>query len=225
MGPFRGAIDMEPFDCASGSISKNNRHLEYNICSKFHKFCTKCTILPKCDQNLTDYIRLREKRQEFQLKLKNRFDSLNVEGAEVDEKCQLISDTLLEVAAETAPQGKQVKVITEEDKVIEALDKKRKELREIQNKSTSQKVEYAELVKTVRKKRRQRSRKKRDRKIKTILKSGKGGRHINKMNRKKTRMHQLKKDDGTIANDRQDILDVCADFYQKLYKFQTPFSS
>ena len=61
----------------------------------------------------------------------------------------------MEGAAEIAPQGKRKKQTTEEDIAIETLDRKRKELREIQDKATLQKIEYTELVKTVRKKRRQ----------------------------------------------------------------------
>ena len=151
------------------------------------------------------------------MKLRNRFECLNVEEAGIDESYKLISETVMEVAAEIAPQGKKMKEITMEDKVIEQLDRKRKELREIQDKTKIQKVEYAELVKTVRKKRRQRSRRKRKEKIESILRSGRGAQHINKLNRKKTRMHQMKQKDGTITNDRQEILDVCSDFYQELY--------
>ena len=121
------------------------------------------------------------------------------------------------VAADIAPQGKRVKQTTEEDKVIETLDRKRKELREIQDKTKFQKIEYAELVKTVRKKRRQRSRKRKEEQIESILKSGRGAQHINKLNRKKTRVHQMKQKDSTITNDRQEILDICSDFYQELY--------
>ena len=60
-------------------------------------------------------LRLRERGQEFQLKLNNRFGCLNIEEAGVDERYQLISDTLMEMAAEIAPQGKRKKQITEKD--------------------------------------------------------------------------------------------------------------
>ena len=50
-------------------------------------------------------------------------------------KDQLISDTIMAVVADSAPQGKKVKQATEEDKVIETLDRKREELREIQDKN------------------------------------------------------------------------------------------
>ena len=109
------------------------------------------------DYKVREGLRLREKSQEFQLELRNRFEGLNIEEAGIDEQYQIISDTVMEVAAELAPPGKKQKEVTEEDKVIETLDRKRKDLREIQDKTKIQKIEYAELVKTVRKKRWQKS--------------------------------------------------------------------
>lgn len=117
-----------------------------------------------------------------------------------------------------APPERRSKQTTEEDKLIENLDMKRKKLREIQDKTPIQKVEYTELVKTVRKKRRQRSRRKRKEQVESILASGRGPKHITKLNTKKTRMHQMKQKDGTITSDRTEILKVCSDFYQDLYK-------
>ena len=61
--------------------------------------------------------------------------------AGVDDQYQLISDTLVEVAAEIAPQGKRKKQITEQG-TIETLDRKRYELRETRGKNTSQKITY-----------------------------------------------------------------------------------
>ncbi|XP_072048745.1 uncharacterized protein [Amphiura filiformis] len=162
-------------------------------------------------------LRLREKRSEFQLELNNRFEGLDIEELDLDQKYQTISSTVMEVAAEVAPQEKRRKQTTEEDKEIEALDRRRKELREIIDKSIPEKSEYRELVKTVRKKRRQRSRKRRKEQIEIILKSGRGPQHIAKLNRKKSRMHQMRQKDGILTNDRQEILNVCADFYQDLY--------
>ena len=51
----------------------------------------------------------------------------------IDDQYQLISDTLVEVAADIATQGKRKKQITEEG-TIETLDRKRNELRETQEK-------------------------------------------------------------------------------------------
>ena len=59
----------------------------------------------------------------------------------------LVCDTVLEVVAEAAPQEKQRKLITEEvDKVIETLDRKGKELKDIQDKNKAQRIEFAQLV-------------------------------------------------------------------------------
>ncbi|XP_072051799.1 uncharacterized protein [Amphiura filiformis] len=157
-------------------------------------------------------LRLREKRSEFQLELKNRFEGLDIEELDLDQKYQTISSTVMEVAA----QEKWRKQTTEEDKEIEALDRRRKLRKEIIDKSIPEKSEYRELVKTVRKKRRQRSRKKRKEQIEIILKSGRGPQHIAKLNRKKSRMHQMRQKDAVLTNDRQEILNVCADFYQDL---------
>ena len=100
-------------------------------------------------------LKLKERKTDFQLELKNRFESLDIENADIDTKFELISTTVAEAAKEIAPKERKVKIISEEDKRIAKLDKKRKELREIENKTTQQKVEYTELVKTVRKKRRE----------------------------------------------------------------------
>ena len=76
-----------------------------------------------------------------------------MENADIDTKFDLISTTVAEAAEEKARRERKIKKTSEEDKRIEELDKERKELREIENKTTQQKVEYTELVKTVRKKR------------------------------------------------------------------------
>ena len=102
-----------------------------------------------------DVLRLKERKTDFQLELKNRFESLDIENADIDTKFDLISTTVAEAAEEIAPRERKTKKTSEEDKRIEELDKKRKELREIENKTTQQKVEFTELVKTVRKKRKE----------------------------------------------------------------------
>ena len=54
----------------------------------------------------------------------------------------LMSDTLMEMAAEIAPKFKRSKKSIEEDIMIEALDRKRKESREMEDTTASQKIEY-----------------------------------------------------------------------------------
>ena len=100
---------------------------------------------------------------------------------------------------------------------IEELDVKRKNLRDIIDKTAAQKAEYKETVKAVRKKRRQRSRRKRREQIETILESGKGPKQIYKLNRKKTRISKMKNKDGETTSNREEILNICSEFYQELY--------
>ena len=95
-------------------------------------------------------LRLREKVQEFKLKLNNRFECLKIEEADVNERYQLISDTdtLMEVATEIAPQGER-KQITGKEIAIETLDRKREELRKKRTKLRHKRLNnYTELVET-----------------------------------------------------------------------------
>ena len=61
-------------------------------------------------------------------------EGLKIEEAGADGRSQLILDTLIEVASEFAPQGKRKKQITHYI-AIETVDRKRKELREIEDKT------------------------------------------------------------------------------------------
>ena len=58
-------------------------------------------------------------------------------------------------------------------------------------------------------------RRERNKRIETILKSDKGPKQITKLDSKKTRIGQMRRKDGTTV--REEILDVCAEFYQDLY--------
>ena len=70
--------------------------------------------------------------------------------------------------------------------LIGELDKKRKLLREIEDKSPQQKQEHSEVVETVKKKKRRENQKEKKGQIETTLESGKGPKQITKMNSKKT---------------------------------------
>ena len=58
-------------------------------------------------------------------------------------------------------------------------------------------------------------RRERNKRIETILESDKGPKQITKLDSKKTRIGQMRRKDGTTV--REEILDVCAEFYQDLY--------
>jgi endonuclease/exonuclease/phosphatase family metal-dependent hydrolase len=149
-------------------------------------------------------LKLKERTEEFQLKLKNRFEILEVEDMDIDTKCNQITTVFLEEAANLAPSERVSKIKSDEDKSIENLDKRRKQLREITTKTKAQKIEYAEIVKTVRKKRRQRTRKRNHTRILGILESGRGPKTVMKQSRKKTRISKLKHKDGNVTSSRSE---------------------
>ena len=132
---------------------------------------------------------------------------------------------MLEEARAVAPAEKIKVQRSEEDKEIEELDQRRKELRLKETMSANEKVEYAEVVKTVKKKRRQRKRRRTAKLILETLKSGRGPKTIQKKQCKKSRMSKLRKPDGTITSKRSELLDICADFYQDQLNSQNIKSS
>ena len=166
-------------------------------------------------------LKLRERKEEFQIQLQNRFHILEDENLSIDERCALITNIILEEASSVAPPSKLTKQKTKEDIEIDQLNTKRNKLREKDNKSAKEKVEYAELVKTTRKKRRQRNRKRKEEQIQNILEMGKGPKEINKESRKKARIQKLRKKDGSLTSNREEIHKICSDFYQELYNSQT----
>ena len=166
-------------------------------------------------------LKLRERKEDFQIQLKNRFLILEDENLSIDQRCSLITNITIEEAASVASPSKITKQKTKEDIEIDQLNSKIKQLREKDNKSTSEKVEYAEHVKTTRKKRRQRNRKRKEKHILNILEMEKGPKEINKICQKKARIQQLSKKDGSKTSNSEEILKICSDFYQELYNSQT----
>ena len=100
-----------------------------------------------------------------------------------------------------------------EDTEIESLDKQRKDLRQQTNNALKDEVEYAELNKLVKKKRRTRAWKKRNELIQEALEARNGPRQINK-HRNKQMIMSVRKESGEITSDREEILEMCADFYK-----------
>ena len=136
---------------------------------------------------------------------------------DIDERCDMMTSAMLEEAKSVALTEKRKIVRSEEDKEIEELDQRRKEIRFKESKTTTEKVEYAEIVKLVKKKQRQRNRRKTSKLILETFESGRGPKTIQKMECKKSRMRKLKQKDGNITSERSKLLEICADFYQELY--------
>ena len=104
------------------------------------------------------------------------------------------------------------------------MDDRRKKLRNKENKSTIENIEYAELKKTVKKKRRTRARRKRKEHIEKILESGRGPKEVFKTSKKKV-INEMKNAKGVVVTSREEVLKVCAQFYQELYSSQTSNSN
>ena len=151
----------------------------------------------------------------FQINLKNRFEALK----EIDAGtfCEVMTKEANELAG-----GKETptKIETEEDMEIRELDDSRKKLRNKEHKSTIENIEYAELKKTVKKKRRTRARRKRKEHIEKILANGRGPKEVFKTSKKKV-INEMKNEKGEVVTSREEVLKVCAQFYQELYSSQT----
>ena len=196
-------------------IASDHRMVRVNI--SINKKLARLRFIQNKRKTRINIMKLKGKKEEFQLKLHNRFDGLELEDMDIDERCDMVTSAMLEEAKYVAPTEKRKIVRSEEDKEIEELDQRRKEIRLKESKTTTEKVEYAEIVKLVKKKRRQRNRRKTSKLILETLESGRGPKTIQKMASKKSRMSKLKKKDGNITSDRSELLEICADFYQELY--------
>ncbi|GFO32255.1 endonuclease-reverse transcriptase [Plakobranchus ocellatus] len=111
--------------------------------------------------------------------------------------------------------------VNTEDKVIEQLKQRRKELRKKDNKTRAERVEYSEVNKTVKKKRRARARRKRKDFVISILQQRKGPKETHKYKSKK-KISCMKDNDGHKTTDREEILEICKSFYETLYESTLP---
>ncbi|GFN77097.1 protein sidekick-1 [Plakobranchus ocellatus] len=94
----------------------------------------------------------------FLLELQNRFEVLANESPSIEILNESITKTAAEVSKKRIETEEEVNT---EDKVIEQLEQRRKELKKKDNKTRAERVEYSEANKTVKKKRRARARRKR----------------------------------------------------------------
>ena len=203
------------------SVDIASDHRMVRACIHISRKLARLKFIKSKQRKKVNLLKLRERKEDFQIQLKNRFLILEDENLSIDQRCSLITNITIEEAASVASPSKITKQKTKEDTEIDQLNSKRKQLREKDSKSTSEKVEYAELVKTTRKKRRQRNRKRKEKHILNILEMGKGPKEINKICQKKARIQKLSKKDGSKTSNREEILKICSDFYQELYNSQT----
>lgn len=151
-------------------------------------------------------------KNEFELQLKNRFQVLKT-TPDID----TLHTIVLEEADKVSKGNNRQKEKTDEDKTIEDIDMKRRNIYNKERKTAKEKIEYAELNKTLKKLRRKRARERRKQMIMKVIEQGKGPKEINK-NTKKKKITTMYKEDGEETNNREEILKICADFYKNLYR-------
>ncbi|XP_072041070.1 uncharacterized protein [Amphiura filiformis] len=125
-------------------------HRMVRACIHVSRKLARLKFIKSQKKKKVNLLKLRERKEEFQIQLQNRFHILEDEHLNIDDRCSLITNIILEEAASVAPPNKSSKQKTEEDIEIDQLNSKRKQLREKDNKTAREKVEYAELVKTTR---------------------------------------------------------------------------
>ena len=192
---------------------KGSDHRMIRTKIKINKKLARVKAMNKLKPLNIDLQKLNRAKEEFQLNLRNRFDAL-----EEETDIKTFSEIMKEESKKLASRRSKDKapVETPNDKEIRELDEKRKRLRNVENKSDREKIEYAEIKKTVKKKRRIRARRKRKEHIEAMLENNKGPKEVMKTSQRKI-ISEMRNSEGEIKTDQKQILSICAKFYQDLY--------
>ncbi|GFS08730.1 endonuclease-reverse transcriptase [Elysia marginata] len=155
-------------------------------------------------------------KKTFQIKLANRFNALKEEPPSIEKFNEVIKETA-EGICEKQVGTNHVEV----DQEFKQLEAKRKELRCKENKTTAEKIEYTEINKTVKKKRRAKARQRRKDLVISVLEQKRVPKQTHKNGNKK-KISYMKDKEGKTQTDRETILQICKDFYEKLYETASP---
>ena len=158
---------------------------------------------------------LKQKENEFQLKLQNRFEALQEEDS-VEEMALNITKTIKECAMETA--GKEER--RREEKLKQETKELLKERRAMAKKDLNdqERREYNKLCQTILKRLREDLRQHNTMRVKEAIESEKGLKRAKEKEGCKVLIPALKEQDGTVITNRERILERCAEFYETLYK-------
>jgi len=189
---------------------------------KLSKDLLRLEMIKRKKQIRTNLNMLKKHEGIFQLELFNRFEMLAEEEVNIERLGNILEEesTKIHKAEEFITQDIEDEGTTQK-KIIEDLDEKRKKLRNKSNKTTTEKVEYCELNKTVKKLRRQRARQRKKEQIINIIESGKGPKGTHQTGKKQL-IASMRKENGEITKDREEILKICTNFYEKLYSSSIP---
>ena len=158
---------------------------------------------------------LKQRENELQLKLQNRFEALQEEDS-VEEMALNITKTIKECAMETA--GKEER--RREEKLKQETKELLKERRAMAKKDLNdqERREYNKLCQTIWKWLREDLREHNTMRVKEAIESGKGLKRAKEKEGCKDLIPALKEQDGTAITNRERILESCAEFYETLYK-------
>ncbi|GFR72988.1 endonuclease-reverse transcriptase [Elysia marginata] len=172
--------------------------------------------LPKKKGSKIEIKHLEAVKETFQITLANRFNALMEEPPFIEKFNEVIKETA-EGICEKQVETNHVEV----DQEIKQLEAKRKELRCKENKTTAEKIEYTEINKSVKKKRRAKARQRRKDLVISVLEQKRGPKQTHKNGNKK-KISYMKDKEGKTQTDRETILQICKDFYEKLYETASP---
>ncbi|XP_067127708.1 craniofacial development protein 2-like [Centruroides vittatus] len=170
-----------------------------------------------------DLKNLKEQHGTFEMELKNQFsvlENLTKEETDISETNRQITKIIMETAARIGGYviRKTEKKITE--KTRQLMGKRRMMKRSKENITSN--IEYAELCKTIRKCFTEDIRKYNCGLVKTALENNKSLRNAKQqLTNGRKHIFALKKEDGTVTRDREEILARVEEFYKKLYARDT----
>eukprot|EP00794_Sanderia_malayensis_P002426 gene2426-2793_t len=157
---------------------------------------------------------LKQKENEFQVKLQNRFETLQEDSLE--EMALNIAKTIKECAMETAGKEKRQR----EEKLKPETKELLKERRAMAKKDLNdrERTEYNKLCQTIRKRLRKDLREHNTMRVKEAIESGKGMTRAKEKEGCKVLIPALQERDGTVITNRERIPERCAEFYETLYE-------
>lgn len=166
-------------------------------------------------------LRIKRSVESYKNHLEELISQMNNEQDTIQETYNKIEESLKEAVKreneETKEQGRRFSTKISEN--TKKLIQKREELNKILNKTTIQKIEHTEIRKLTKKKIREDIVKYEDDIINKIMESTGSTKRVQKeiTNVKTTWISRIKKEDGTITTNREEIVDEATKFYENLY--------
>eukprot|EP00057_Strongylocentrotus_purpuratus_P009229 XP_011663703.1 PREDICTED: uncharacterized protein LOC105438068 [Strongylocentrotus purpuratus] len=103
-------------------IASDHRMVRVNI--SINKKLARLRFIQNKRKTRINIMKLKGKKEEFQLKLHNRFDGLELEDMDIDERCDMMTSAMLEEAKSVAPTEKRKIIFTKviQNRIKDRLD-------------------------------------------------------------------------------------------------------